>query len=208
MSEIVLSCSALSRNFKLGDEQIEVLRSVELQVAAGESVAITGESGCGKSTLLYLLGGLDRADSGQVHASSTSFIFQFHHLLPEFSVLENVAMPMYIAGRSGATQRAAGLLARVGLEHRLTHRPGELSGGERQRVAVARALATSARCLLADEPTGNLDGQNSENVYQLLLSLAVEENAGLVLVTHNISLASRCSRRLLLEQGRLVEIRP
>lgn len=204
MSEVVLACEAVRRGFRLGTESLEVLRGVDLQVAAGESVAITGESGCGKSTLLYLLGGLDRADQGRVHAPSTAFIFQFHHLLPEFSVLENVAMPMYISSRKNATRRAAELLDRVGLSHRARHRPGELSGGERQRAAVARALAAAPRCILADEPTGNLDKQNSESVCQLLLSVVREDKVGLVLVTHNMALAALCQRRLSLENGVLV----
>lgn len=214
MSDSVISCRNLVKQFSQGDLAVPVLKGVNLDLNKGEMLAIVGASGSGKSTLLQVLGGLDAPTSGSIrildqdiaHISeearcrlrncSLGFIYQFHHLLPEFSALENVAMPLLIRRTpSGeAYERAADMLTQVGLSHRLTHTPGELSGGERQRAAVARALVTQPACILADEPTGNLDRQTAENVFNLMLELNQKINASLIIVTHDARLANRAQR--------------
>ena len=217
----VLQCRSVARRFSEGDSVLEVLSGVELAVQSAERVAIVGTSGSGKTTLLQILGGLDDPDDGEVivggqpmHGGSElskgelrnrfiGFVYQFHHLLPEFTAAENVAMPLLIRreAKSVALEKAGELLARVGLGERLTHKPGELSGGERQRAAVARALITRPQLVLADEPTGNLDAGNGEHVMQLMLELNRELQTSLVIVTHDLSIAERMDRILVLENG-------
>jgi lipoprotein-releasing system ATP-binding protein len=219
----VLECKTVVRRFLEGDSTLEVLSGVDLQVTEAERLAIIGASGSGKTTLLQIMGGLDEPTSGEVfvdgrsmaHTDETQkgqlrnrylgFVYQFHHLLPEFTARENVAMPLLIrrVGKEEAFGQAAELLGRVGLGERLGHKPGELSGGERQRAAVARALITRPKLVLADEPTGNLDAGNGEHVLRLMMELNQELQTSLVIVTHDHSIAAQMDRVLVLENGKL-----
>ena len=217
----VLVCEQVRKEFRDADRRLEVLSGVDLHVRSGETLAIVGASGSGKTTLLQILGGLDRPSGGRVRIAgqdmaslseaqrgalrnrALGFVYQFHHLLPEFSALENVAMPLLVrrVPVAEARKQSTELLARVGLAERLTHRPAQLSGGERQRAAVARALVTRPQVVLADEPTGNLDGANAQSVFELMLELNRELGTSLVLVTHAPEIARRLQRSLLLKDG-------
>ena len=223
MSKVVLECTGLSRVYGDGDRLVTVLRDVNLSLCAGEKIAVIGASGSGKSTLLNLLGGLDNPTSGRVLMAGRDlaalserelcrlrnqrlgFVYQFHHLLPEFDARENVAMPLLIGGlkRADAWRRAAAMLDRVGMSHRLDHRPGQLSGGERQRVAIARALVGAPDCVLMDEPTGNLDPHSAGQVLELIDELG-QESAAFVVVTHDPAIAGQMNRILELRDGSLV----
>lgn len=220
----ILECRQLTKRYNQGGLDVEVLKGVNLSIGIGERVAIMGASGSGKSTLLHLLGGLEKASGGEVvldnvnlnkvsaarlaklRNSSLGFIYQSHHLLGEFTVLENVAMPLLIAGLSvkEARARAIELLQRVGLGHRIEHKPGEISGGERQRAAIARALINKPKCVLADEPTGNLDSKTADQTYQLMLELNQELNVSFLVVTHDHELAARMGKVLHMEDGVIV----
>jgi lipoprotein-releasing system ATP-binding protein len=222
-NQIILECRGVTKRFTQGELDVEVLKGVDFSVGVGERVAIMGASGSGKSTLLHVLGGLDKATGGEVILDGVNlnkvkasqlyrlrneglgFIYQFHHLLGEFTLLENVAMPLLIGGHAvkPAQKRAVDLLQRVGLGHRIAHKPGELSGGERQRAAVARALINRPKCVLADEPTGNLDSKTAEQVYELMLELNRELQVSFLVVTHDPHFAKRMDTVLHMEDGKI-----
>ena len=225
MSDIVLEARGVAQTFSDGHLNVEVLKSIDFKVSSHQQIAIVGASGSGKSTLLHLLGGLSKPTAGEVWVDGQNisalsskaqgvlrnhalgFVYQFHHLLPEFSALENVAMPLLIRGvnRAEALGKAASLLAQTGLGQRLEHKPGELSGGERQRAAVARALVTRPKCVLADEPTGNLDHHTADHIHAMMAELNQEYGTALVVVTHDRKLAARMHRQFRLEDGQLTE---
>ncbi len=226
MNDVIIDCQNLDQYFDDGSSRIDICHNLNLQIKTGQRLAIVGASGSGKSTLLYMMGGLDKIKSGKLlidgqdvnqlsakklgilRNKTLGFVYQFHHLLQEFTALENVAMPLLIRGDSTAQakEKAAYLLEQVGLSHRIKHIPGELSGGERQRAAIARALVTNPKCLLADEPTGNLDNTTAKQVYDLLIKLNEEMNISLVLVTHDEKLAARMDSVLMLSDGSLSPI--
>jgi lipoprotein-releasing system ATP-binding protein len=226
MTESVLEARRVQKSFQQGPVTLDVLRGIDIAINAAERLAIVGASGSGKTTLLQILGGLDRPTNGQVLVDgrdihslrerergelrnhALGFVYQFHHLLPEFSALENVAMPLLVRrmATSEAKDRAREILGRVGLGERLDHRPHQLSGGERQRAAVARALVTQPKLVLADEPTGNLDGKNAEQVFELMLELNRERKTSLVVVTHDLRIAARMDRALEIDGGQLREV--
>ncbi len=223
MTEKIITCENLTKRFKEGKLDVEVLKGISLDISAGEKIAIVGSSGSGKSTLLHILGGLDLPTEGTVHVmgknianlsdkergdlrnQSLGFIYQFHHLLPEFTALENVAMPLLIRGLSTAeaSSKASDILSKVGLSERLSHKPGQLSGGERQRAAIARALVTNPNAVLADEPTGNLDHKTALQIFDLMQSLNQEMQTAFVIVTHDMQLAEKMDKIYSLVDGRL-----
>ena len=223
MNNLVLKCENVGKSYDDGALRVKVLSGLNLEVAEGQSVSIIGSSGSGKSTLLHILGGLDRPSEGKIMLMGSDlgalsqkelgdlrnrylgFVYQFHHLLPEFSALENVMMPLLIGKKpkAEAEQTAAAMLEKVGLKARMLHRPSELSGGERQRAAIARALVTRPKCLLADEPTGNLDRKNAQNVLDMMLDLKSELGTSLIVVTHDDELAARFERVMTMNDGRL-----
>lgn len=224
MNDIILKAVALAKTYQSGDLTTPVLTNVDFELHRGETVAVVGASGSGKSTLLHCLGALDLPSSGSVELMGANpfsisdaarsllrnqhlgFVYQFHHLLPEFTAQENVAMPLFIRrmNRAEALQQAAGMLEQVGLGHRLHHKPGELSGGERQRAAIARALVTRPACVLADEPTGNLDRHTAMTVFEQMLELSREIGTGFVIVTHDMELAAKCGKIMKLADGKIV----
>jgi lipoprotein-releasing system ATP-binding protein len=225
MSDVLLDVRGLRKSYREGRERLDVLRGIDLQLCAGEMVALVGPSGSGKSTLLHILGLLDRADNGEIllggedvrgvsearrtalRGKSLGFVYQFHHLLPEFSALENVSLPQMIEGveKSQADLRSDELLRLVGLGERKTHRPAELSGGEQQRVAIARALANRPKMLIADEPTGNLDVKNSALVFNVLRDACQQQGTAILMATHNLELARALSRVIEIRDGMIVE---
>lgn len=225
-NSIVLECKALNKTFSSGPQVLHILKDIEVKIHRGDRIAIVGASGSGKSTLLHCIGGLDTISSGQLLLQNLDyftlthkrradlrnrqlgFVYQFHHLLPEFTALENVAMPLLIRGESikSARQSAIAMLADVGLSARIDHKPSELSGGERQRAAIARAMVTRPACLLADEPTGNLDSRTAEQIYHLMLELNEKSSTALVIVTHDHELADKMDRVLTLKDGQLSQL--
>lgn len=222
--DIIIECQQLTHYFDEAETKVEVFHDINMKIHQGERIAIVGASGSGKSTLLYMLGGLDKIKSGKIFITgqdisllnakrmamlrnqTLGFVYQFHHLLAEFSALENVAMPLLIRGDSvqRAHEKASQILEQVGLKERIKHKPGEMSGGERQRAAIARALVSEPQCLLADEPTGNLDNKTAVQVYELLIKLNEELDTSLVLVTHDVSLAAKMDSQYTLSDGNLL----
>ncbi len=223
--QAVIECAAVTKTFSEGNLRVDVLKGISLRIGQGEQVAIVGASGSGKSTLLHILGGLSKPTTGEVRVDNQAintlseaalgqlrnqalgFVYQFHHLLPEFTALENIAMPLLIRKTAvrQAFLRAEQLLKRVGLSDRMGHKPGELSGGERQRAAVARAVVTQPSCILADEPTGNLDASTADSIHQLMIELNEENRTSLVIVTHDMALAGKMGRMVRIENGLVTE---